>query len=60
MRKMGWLFENVWVKFIKYNEYDDDDGDYLEMGRNRIHVWDYWRFDSSLCGSVFGYPPCLD
>ena len=50
---MGWLFENVWVKFIKYNEYDDDDGgDYLEMGRNRIHVWDYWRFDSSLWGSV--------
>ena len=40
------------IFFKKYNEHDDDDGDYSEMGRNRVHVWDHWRLDSSLCGRV--------
>ena len=46
------IFKRCELIFFLNNEHDDDDGDYTEMGRNRVHVWDHWRLDSSLCGMV--------
>lgn len=36
------VFKRCELNFLKkYNEHEDDDGDYPEMGRNRVHVWDH-------------------